>query len=224
MKVKTSFFKIEKTHKEINVKKEIIIAAATIIAVIMFIILMIIDYKDNGNKCLCIQDETIESADESTIATEESTTAPIDGSAIIPMTEPTTDIVDKPLPSKIESESKAEKEASDDDLDLLARTIYAESKDEKSEEHYLLAGNVVMNRVASPKYPNTIKDVIYQKGQYSPTWNGQIKHKPNQLAIDCARRLLKGERFCPEDVLFQAEFKQGTGVYKKIGKTYFCYG
>ena len=112
------------------------------------------------------------------------------------------------------------------DLELLARIINAEAGG-CTDEHQLLVGNVVLNRVASSSFPNTIYGVIYQKGQYSPTWNGAINKTPSEQAYKNAQRLLNGERFCPENVVFQANFKQGSGVYKAISTsystTYFCY-
>lgn len=112
------------------------------------------------------------------------------------------------------------------DLELLARIINAEAGG-CTDEHQLLVGNVVLNRVADPRYPNTIYEVIYQRGQYSPTWNGAINKIPTEQAYKNAQRLLDGERFCPSNVIFQANFKQGSGVYKEISTsystTYFCY-
>ena len=49
-----------------------------------------------------------------------------------------------------------------EDLDLLARLICSEGGIE-SYETQLMIGSVVMNRVSSPKFPNTIREVIYQK-------------------------------------------------------------
>ena len=95
------------------------------------------------------------------------------------------------------------------DLELLARIINAEAGG-CTDEHQLLVGNVVLNRVADSRFPNTIYEVIYQKGQYSPTWNGAINKTPSQQAYNNAQRLLNGERFCPSNVVFQANFKQGS--------------
>lgn len=95
------------------------------------------------------------------------------------------------------------------DLELLARIINAEAGG-CTDEHQLLVGNVVLNRVADSRFPDTIYDVIYQKGQYSPTWNGAINKTPSKQAYKNAQRLLDGERFCPSNVVFQANFKQGS--------------
>ena len=108
------------------------------------------------------------------------------------------------------------------DTELLARIIFAEAGG-STEEDMLLVGNVVLNRVNNPKFPNSIRDVIFAQGQYSPTWNGAIYKTPSEKAWECAKRLMDGERFCPENVVFQAQFKQGKGVWKKVEKHYYCY-
>lgn len=118
----------------------------------------------------------------------------------------------------------------EEELDLLARIINAEAGSSWiPDEVQLYVGSVVLNRVKSDRFPDTIKDVIYQKGQYSPTWNGSINKKPSQRAIDNAKYLLENGSVLPDGVVFQANFRQGSSVYykyydKTLGTTtYFCY-
>lgn len=137
------------------------------------------------------------------------------------------------LEDKLEEERAQEAEKpsySEEDLLLVAKIIQAEAGSSwLSDEHQLLVGNVLLNRVASPEFPNTIKDCLYQKGQYYPESSTYFKNiVPSERAMKNARRLMDGERFCPADVVFQANFKQGGGVYKAIPDkylktTYFCY-
>ena len=123
-----------------------------------------------------------------------------------------------------------EKNYTDEELDLLARIINAEAGI-MSDEAQLLVGNVVLNRVADARFPNTIRNVIYQKGQYAPTWDGSINNSPSKRALANAKRLMDGERFCDKNVVWQAEFKQGQGLYRQITENvngynytmYFCY-
>lgn len=56
---------------------------------------------------------------------------------------------------------------------LLANLIYCEAGGEPYEGQ-VAVGSVVMNRVLSPKFPNTISGVIYQKGQFSPVKSGRL--------------------------------------------------
>jgi N-acetylmuramoyl-L-alanine amidase len=57
--------------------------------------------------------------------------------------------------------------------DLLARLVRAEAESESYSGKVAVA-TVVLNRVDSSQFPNTIKGVIYQKGQFSPVSNGSI--------------------------------------------------
>ena len=56
---------------------------------------------------------------------------------------------------------------------LLANLIYCEAGGEPYEGQ-VAVGSVVMNRVLSSKFPNTIAGVIYQKGQFSPVKSGRL--------------------------------------------------
>jgi len=105
----------------------------------------------------------------------------------------------------------------DDDLYWLALTIHHEAgSDWLSDEHQLLVGNVVLNRVAHPDFPGTtIYDIVHQRGQYP--WAGRPNQPtPSARAYANAQRLLSGERFMPANVVFQAEFRQGSGTHRTI--------
>ena len=125
---------------------------------------------------------------------------------------------DAPMPSYA-----YEEKAPEEDVDLLARCITAEMGYNKSEDVYYYAGSVVINRMKSDDFPTDLVDVIYQKGQYQCTWNGHIEREPDELAVTVANALLLDGTYLPEDVVFQAEFKQGSEVYAYINNTYFCY-
>lgn len=62
----------------------------------------------------------------------------------------------------------------------------------------LAVATVIMNRVASPRYPNSISGVVYQSGQFSPTWNGSLNavlsRGPSQTAYSVAQAALGGAR------------------------------
>ena len=116
----------------------------------------------------------------------------------------------------------------EDDLFYLAAAICREAGG-ASEEIQLLVANVVINRVNSSIYPDTIYGVLTQRMQYGTMWKYGISfpkwanQKIKDQCYSVARRVLEGERFCPENVLFQAEFKQGSGIYKQFKGYYFCY-
>ena len=118
-----------------------------------------------------------------------------------------------------------------DDLYLLSKLIYAEAGSYwLSDDWKMSVGEVVLNRVASPEFPNTIPDVIYQSGQYYGRQSRYFEElRPDARCVNIARRLLEGERVLNDpSVVFQANFRQGSGTCaslydKQLGWTYLCF-
>lgn len=75
---------------------------------------------------------------------------------------------------KKQEEEEAGRKYTKAELRLLSALIYCEAGSE-SYNGKLAVGIVVMNRVRSSRFPNTVKDVIYQKFQFSPARNGTLK-------------------------------------------------
>lgn len=111
---------------------------------------------------------------------------------------------------------------SDEDLEILTRLLTGECHTYPDEEQ-LYVGSVVLNRVESPYYPNTIKDVVFQKGQYACTWDGNYYREPTARNRANAKLLLQHGSILPDDVVYQASRRQGSGVYLKTKYHYFCY-
>lgn len=107
---------------------------------------------------------------------------------------------------------------------LLARLVYAEAGSESDELQQAVA-SVVLNRMNSDKFPDSIDEVIYQRNplQYACIEDGNIDKIPDERAIKNAYYIWDNGSILPDNVLYQAEFKQGSGLYKQIGNTYFCY-
>ncbi|MBD7913275.1 MULTISPECIES: cell wall hydrolase [Clostridium] len=77
------------------------------------------------------------------------------------------------------------------DIDLMAKLIYAESRGEPYEGKVAVA-SVVLNRVLSPKFPNTIKEVIYQPKAFSCVNNGHIAAHPDKNCYAAVYDALRG--------------------------------
>lgn len=108
-------------------------------------------------------------------------------------------------------------------LELLARVLHRENSNEiDGEEATWNTASVIINRINSSKYPNTLEDVIYQPGQYECI-NSLYKEEPTDIEWEVAAEVLNSGSILPSDVLYAAEFRQGSGVYDKVGKTYYCY-
>ena len=80
---------------------------------------------------------------------------------------------------------------SDADLYLLARTIYGEGRGEPYTGQVAI-GAVVMNRVRSPEFPNTISGVVYQRHAFTAVSDGQINLTPDDKAMKAAKDALNG--------------------------------
>ena len=80
---------------------------------------------------------------------------------------------DKPTDQSSKKTQNSSSKVSTDMANLLARLIYAEARGENYTGQ-VAVGAVVLNRVESSQFPNTIAGVIYQKGQFSSVTDGQI--------------------------------------------------
>jgi len=117
------------------------------------------------------------------------------------------------------------------DMFLLSKIITAEAGSSwLSIEWKMMVGEVLLNRVESPEFPNTISECLYQPGQYYGVGNEYFENlTPNRDSVEAATRLLLGERIINDpSVVFQANFIQGSGVCVSLfddvlGYTYFCY-
>ena len=80
---------------------------------------------------------------------------------------------------------------SSSDVYLLAKTIYAEGRGEPYTGQVAI-GAVVLNRVRSNDFPNTIAGVVYQKHAFTAVTDGQINLTPNETAMKAARDAING--------------------------------
>lgn len=79
-----------------------------------------------------------------------------------------------------------------EELEWLARIIYSEAQDEPF-DGLVAVGAVVIHRVLDPSFPNTIKEVIFQPGQFTPVKTGKIYSvEPDKLSYQAAEEALMG--------------------------------
>ena len=93
-----------------------------------------------------------------------------------------------------------------DDLYWLSRIISAESRGEPLEGQ-IAVGNVVLNRVASPDFPDTVHGVIFDSrwgGQFTPASSGAIYREPDAVSVEAARLCLAGVNTAGESLYFLA--------------------
>ncbi len=89
------------------------------------------------------------------------------------------------------SSSSSTSTSNSSNVNLLARLIYGESRGE-SYTGQVAVGAVVMNRVKSSSFPNSISGVIYQSGAFDAVSDGQINLSPNSTAKKAAQDAING--------------------------------
>ena len=89
------------------------------------------------------------------------------------------------------SSSSSSSSSNSSDINLLSRIIYSESRGE-SYAGQVAVGAVVLNRVKSSSFPNSIAGVIYQSGAFDAVSDGQINLTPNSTAKKAAQDALNG--------------------------------
>lgn len=107
------------------------------------------------------------------------------------------------------------------DLYWLSRIISAESGGEPLKGQ-IAVGNVVMNRVASREFPNTIPGVIFDRVdavQFEPVENGTVYNAPTAQAVEAARQVLSGAETVDGAMYFYAP-ALSQGVWINANRTY----
>ena len=132
---------------------------------------------------------------------------------------------------------------SDEDIRILTTTVVHEAG-HTTEQLRQYVAQVVLNRVEDSRFPDTVKGVITQPGQYSTKYatveaanaiqatdskNGTYYYG---ICEDSVKAAMMGQVEMPSNVLYQANFSQGKGVWKSVyfnsgwyaSTSYFCYG
>lgn len=127
-------------------------------------------------------------------------------------------------------ETETERTYTDEDLYVLSHIISAEAGN-CGEEMLIAVGSVVLNRVADERFPDTIKEVVFQTEptlQYSPIRDGSYEKEPTDDALEVAEFLLENGSQLPSDVIYQSneiigEYYDQIEPPPGIGSTmYFC--
>ena len=108
-----------------------------------------------------------------------------------------------------------------EDRQLLAKVIWVEAQGECKEGQQAVA-EVVLNRMASPNFSDTLKGVIYAEGQFRSV-PYLADANPYQAQYDAIERALYGPYVLPEDVVHFATYPVNNNVWGKIGGHIFCY-
>lgn len=116
----------------------------------------------------------------------------------------------------------------EDEVLLLARLMHAEEgvlrvklPYEDAKKAHMLCGSVALNRLNMHYLGDTtITEVIYAPGQYECIKN--LNQAVPEETIEWARELIENGPIGPSNMIYQAEFEQGSSTYAHIGNQYFC--
>lgn len=133
---------------------------------------------------------------------------------------------DDPAIKALSAEWWADQEA----LDIVARVVMGEAGG-CPWEHQVAVAAVVVNRVNSPYFADTVRDVVASPGQYTTLYLSGFD-RTTRTCYEAAKVALDGTDEVPDDVIWQAEFPQGTEIWwiSKVdtgwfaSTTYFCRG
>ena len=120
------------------------------------------------------------------------------------------------------------------ELEILSLIIYQEAgSDALSDDTRRKVGSVFLNRVASGLFPDTFEEVATQELQYGCLcwtgikWPDRASYPQEAHAVarayTIAEDLLVNGGVLPDNVIWQAEFIQGDGIYCHQDGFYFCY-
>ena len=134
----------------------------------------------------------------------------------------------RPISIKLLKQNKKEViNITNDDLLLLSKLVTGEARGESYEGQVAVAA-VVINRVQDPRFPNTIKDVIYQKNAFSVVNDGSINMQPTESAYNAAIDALYGKDPTNKAVFFwnpdiaTCKWIKTLNPYLKIGNHVFA--
>lgn len=112
--------------------------------------------------------------------------------------------------------------------ELLARVVHAEARGESFEGQVAVAA-VVLNRVQSNRFPNTVWEVIHQKGQFTPVERGTLPQTASASCVEAVERALRGDDPTSGALFFYnpattqaADYWATKPVLKRIGNHNFA--
>lgn len=106
----------------------------------------------------------------------------------------------------------------EEDLHWLSHIIYAESGNQPMAGR-IAVGTVIMNRLNDEYFPDTIKEIVFQEGQFSPVGNGTIYLEPDEWSIIAAKLCLTGTKVAGDSLYFNVSSLRSWAYYNR---PYIC--
>lgn len=107
------------------------------------------------------------------------------------------------------------------DVELMARVVWAEARGESDKGQQAVA-EVILNRLAMEKYPDTVRDVVYAVNQFRSVPFLEDA-EPTQTQYEAVERAIRGPYILPMDVTYFARSAYNRSVWGIIGGHIFCF-
>lgn len=113
-------------------------------------------------------------------------------------------------------------EITDEDRELMAAIVYHEARGECPAGQRMVA-EVILNRVLSDKFPDTVSGVVYQSGQFTSALYVNSAH-PDETQRAAVSAAIAETPITDEDVLFFSQGAYNDRIFARIGGHVFCRG
>ena len=123
------------------------------------------------------------------------------------------------------TEEQFEDESFCDSLELIALCVEAEAGNQSLDGKRLVA-DVILNRVESERFPNTVEEVISQKYQFTTYWDGTMDRivEPSEESLHAVQMELYGKRLDDQILFFTAgNYNRYCTPAYIVGDHYFGY-
>ena len=124
-------------------------------------------------------------------------------------------------PELVRGEKRYDFELTKEEKQLLAKVVWTEARGESKKGQQAVA-EVVLNRLASDRFPDTLRDVIYGENQFKSAKHLD-KAKPYQLQYEAVDNALYGPYILSDDVYYFATTPKTEKIWGQIGGHIFCY-
>lgn len=137
-------------------------------------------------------------------------------------------IIEEPIVIEEEEEAPAktnrysELEITEEDRELLARIVYLEARGQSFSGQRAVA-EVVLNRVLDSRFPDTVYEVLYAPGQFTPA-KSIASTTPTETQYEVVDCVIDETPITTENTIYFATSALTKNVFAKIGDHYFCEG
>ena len=137
-------------------------------------------------------------------------------------------IVEEPIVVEEEEETPtkanrySELEITEEDKELLARIVYLEARGQSFSGQRAVA-EVVLNRVLDSRFPDTVYEVLYAPGQFTPA-KSIASTTPTETQYEVVDCVIDETPITTENTIYFATSALTKNIFAKIGDHYFCEG